>query len=434
MNNFITKKNIRKVADMAHRIMIGGKAGERTMRFAKNLSITLLGGLGAFILLFIANIVVARVLGPEEYGRYAVFFAIAQVVSLLYVLELDVSALYFLASKDVHKKEITASIMMMFGINILVFTFLAWSAFYFFNFTQVTQNVFVSALGFAIVLSAKRMIDAFLRADEQFVHQAFLRLGEGAIVIITLGVFLWLLAQRSFVSYAGSLAIGGVVFTIIGSIYIRHFFTVKGWTAKRMNDIFRYNIFGLINAIINGIVKNADTLVIAAILGTETAGIYAIYFTATVVIGARVTQLFISVFFPSIRTHADQIQSVIRKVDRMFVRMFLPLVFCASFGVAMIILLYGDAYPFMWQWIVLGGVYISVHFFASLYGWILSSLSQKGYKKYNQSYMYGFAIYAGIIGGAYYMHELTIAMFLIALIFYRIVGGGVAYVYVKQKT
>lgn len=429
----MTKKNIRKIANMAHQIMIGGEAGERTMRFAKDLSVTLLGGLGAFVLLFVANIVVARVLGPEEYGKYAIFFAIAQVVSLLYVLELDVSALYFLASKDVHKKEITASIMMMFGINILVFTFLAWSAFYFFNFTQVTQNVFVGALGFAVVLSVKRMIDAFLRADEQFVHQAFLRLGEGVVVVVTLGVFLGLLVQRSFVSYAGALAIGGMIFAVIGSVYIRHFFTVRGWTATRMNDIFRYNIFGLINAIINGIVKNADTLVIAAILGTKTAGIYAIYFTASVVIGARVTQLFISVFFPSIRTHVDQIHSVIRKVDRMFVRMFLPLVLCASCGVAVIILLYGDAYPFMWQWIVLGGVYIAVHFFASLYGWILSSMSQRGYKQYNQSYMYGFIFYVGIIAGAYYMYTLTISTFLIALIFYRIVSGIVARKYLNLQ-
>jgi O-antigen/teichoic acid export membrane protein len=433
MNTLFTRKQMHKIANAIHRIVIGGDAGARTMQFAKNLTVSIAGGLGAFALLFVANVVVARVLGPEEYGLYSVFFSVAQIVSLLYVLELDVSALYFLSEKKENKKGLMSSILLMFGINIIVFSLLAESVFHFFHFVQMSQVVFLYALGFAVVFSTKRMMDAFLRADEKFVWQAILRLGEGIVAVIFLVIFMWGMQNRSFASYALALTIAGGVFTVAGGIVTRRMLTVKAWDVEKMNTVFHYNAFGLINAMVNGVIKNADTLIIAAVLGVKTAGVYAVYFTAIVVIGARITQLFVSVFFPSVRMHADRIQSVIAKIDRMCIRTFLPIVLFSGIGIACIVVLYGNGYPFVWLWILLGGVYMGVHFFASLYGWILSSISQTGYKRYNLSFVFGLIAYASIICVAYVTQAVTITVFLVALITYRTVCGAIAFYHLRKN-
>lgn len=117
----------------------------------------------------------------------------------------------------------------------------------------------------------------------------------------------------------------------------------------------------------------------------------------------------------------------------MMKRTCIPLSIAASGGIACVILMYGDQYPFVWQWVVLGGIYISVHFFASLYGWLLSSISPQGYRQYNVSYFFGFVVYCVVIGVAYILGIFSITSMIIAMILYRAVGGVIAFCDVRRR-
>lgn len=416
----------------AHRMIIGGDAGQNMMRFARHLSVTITSGTGAFILLFFTNVLVARILGPQEYGVYAIIFSVAQILALLFTLELDVSALYFLSDRGEDKKKITASILIMFGINVAVFTFFAVSIYLLSGFSQITQSGLIWAIVIAIAYAAKRLTDAFLRSQERYSAQALLRILEAMIICLgVLGLF-FIVKKIDIYAYAIMIVGGAGVFVISGLSIVRSIMSVTQSTSDSINEIFRYNIYGLINAVINGIVKNVDTLLVAAILGTQVAGIYAVYFTAIVVFGARITQLVMSVFFPALRARKDSIVSVFHRVTRMMMRTFVPLAFFAVVGIGAVIFVYGEAYPFVWQWIVLGGIYIAVHFFASLYGWMLSSVSRNGYRQYNMSFFVGFLFYIVVIGGAYMAGIFSITVMIVAMIIYRMICGVVAYKVIKK--
>lgn len=421
------KEYLQNMFNKVHRVVIGGDAGQNMRYFAKNVSVSLVGGLSAFALLFLASIIAARVLGPEEFGKYAVFFSIAQIASLFFVLELDVSALYFLAQKTKQQKIITASIIWMFLINICVFSFLALSIHHFFDFGNISLWVFVLALVMGLSLALKRMIDAFLRIDEKFTIQSLLRIVEAVSVLIVMLIGFYVLEYRAYFGYAVSIIIGGAMFSVCGLWYVRSFVVVRGWNAKKINEIFRYNAYGMINTFVNGVVKNLDKILIATFLGLSAAGIYAVYFTASVVIGARVTQIFMNVFFPSVRKNSKNNKNIYKKINKVFIKLFIPLFLCTTGGVACIVWLYGDAYQFVWTWVICGGFYIVIHFFASLYGWMLSSVSQSGYKFYNVSFVYGAVAYSTIVFFGFMLDLLSITTFFGALIAYRAVSGGFSF-------
>ena len=419
--------------DRVHCLVLGGNAGVNTKKFAKNVSVSFAGGLSAFVLLFVASIIAARALGPEEYGKYSVFFSIAQITSLLFVLELDVSSLYFLSQKAVQKKKITSSIMLMFFINVVVFSLLAMSVYYFFELKNISLGVFVAALVMGLSFALKRMVDAFLRSQEKFMTQSILRFIEAFSVIVLMCVIFFYFERTAYIGYVASIVFGGVVFIFFGVLFLRDMITFHGWNTEQVNEIFRYNAYGLINAFVNGIVKNADKLVAATLLGLTAAGVYAVYFTASVTIGARVTQIFMNVFFPSVRNNVKDISAIYKKINKICIKLFVPFFLCASFCVAFIILLYGKAYEFVWLWIILGGLYIAVHFFASLYGWLLSSISQHGYKFYNTSFFYGAVAYGTVIAFALVSDTFSITTFFVALILYRMVSGVFCFFAIRNR-
>lgn len=433
MKKNIIKKKITSLVNFVHNIAIGGDAGERTMRFVKNLSVSFVGGLSAFALLFAVSIIAARFLGPEEYGKYAIFFSIAQMIALLFVLELDISALYFLAQKGADKKRITASIITMFFINIIVFSVLSLSLYCFFDFEKVSLWVFVGAMVMAFSFALKRMVDAFLRADNRYKTQSILRLAEALIVLGSISALFYVVEYKSYYSYAFAVILGGLIFSVVGLWFLRSQISLGRRKKKEMEKIFHYNIYGIISAFINGVIKNADKLLVAAFLGVGMAGVYAAYFTVSVVIGERVMQIFINVFFPSVRGNVKNVTRMYKKVNAMFAKTAIPLALCASAGVAAFVLLYGAQYPFVWLWVLCGGVYIAVHFFASLYGFLLSSISQEGYKMYNVSFLYGAVAYGAVMFFAIMGDFFSITVFLCAFVVFRAVSGIAAFLSLRER-
>jgi O-antigen/teichoic acid export membrane protein len=424
-----------QVMQLIHHIVIGGIAGKNMTKFAKQLSVTIVSGVGVFVVLFMTNVLVARMLGPEEYGRYAIIFSVAQIMTLFFTLELDVSALYFLTGNTTQdNKKIVSSIMIMFFINVAVFSFLAVSIFQFFDASRaLSQEVFIGALFIAFVYAWKRLTDAFLRTQELFTIQAILRIIEAIIICMIVVILFYFAHIVTAGAYIFAIICGGVIFAFFGMIAVRSIMSVRRGTVAAINEIFHYNSYGLINATINGIVKNVDTLLIAMLLGVQMAGIYAVYFTAVVVFGARMTQMVMSVFFPAVRMQQHNIMLIHQKITTMMKRTCVLLSIAASGGIACVILVYGDQYPFVWQWVVLGGIYISVHFFASLYGWLLSSISPQGYRQYNVSYFFGFVVYCVVIGVAYMLGIFSITSMIIAMILYRAVGGVIAFYDVRRR-
>ncbi|PID52766.1 MAG: hypothetical protein CR972_00215 [Candidatus Moraniibacteriota bacterium] len=427
------KDVLKKIFNKIHRIFFGRDAGQNMHIFAKNVLVTFFGGISAFGVLFFVNVFAARMLGPEEYGKYSVFLSIAQLLSLLFVLELDVSALFFLSKKNIEEKRvITASIMNIFMISIIVFSLLALSIFYFIDVKDVSFLAFIGVLSLGFVFAFERMMDAFLRSDGKYHIQSFLRFLDAVLVACALCVFFFVFKNATFYSYVGSVIFGSFFFGIFGLFFVRSILSRCIWNTKKISEIFRHNSYGLVNAMINGVIKNTDKILIASILGLGMSGIYAAYFTSSIIVGERIVQLFVNVFFPTMRDNTKNISRIYAKINAVFIKLFVFLFICASFGVFLMVSLYGKEYTIVWMWIVLGGLYIVVHFFASLYGWMLSSISTKGYKYYNVAFLYGAVAYGSVLVVSLVLDVFSVTSFFIALICYRAVSGTFSFFTVRN--
>ncbi len=421
------KNKLKFYVNTAHRFLFGSEAGERTVIFAKNIILSFAGGLSAFAIFFAVSIMVARILGPEEYGKYSVVFSFAQILSLFFVFQLDVSTLYFLSPKSYKKSEFISSIIFLFLCNVIIFTFLAWLVYKLFMSANISYIIFGGIIILAFSFAFKSMTDAFLRAKNKFSLQAIFKVLEALTVVIVLVILFFVLKHINYFSYVWALSIGGFVFSVFGVSQIYRNFVLDRITKNTIKTIFRYNIIGVIGTVVGGIIKNIDKIIIVAILGTKIGGIYAVYFMASVTVGSRIIQLFINVFFPTVRSNRIKGEIIFKKINVLFTRTFIPLVFVSSGIVAVIILLYGSQYRFVWLWVVLAGIYIVVHFFASLYNWLLSSISRDGYKKYNLSMVYGAIVYIVVISIIFLAGYFGVASLFMSRIIFRLVSGLISF-------
>jgi len=199
-------------------------------KFLRNLSFSLGGGLIAFAILFVLNIIAARLLGPEEYGKYSLIVAVANIFAIVCVLDLDVSITRFSAKENLLKNKqraITTGTFFVWGL-IVVFLGLVYEC------RELIQSVFsfsqtmlYLAVLLGVIISLKRLYESVLRGLDLFFWYALGRIGESVVIgTAFLGIFFGNYLD-GFSSYTYAVIIGGFVAIVLYSIISRNFFNTR---------------------------------------------------------------------------------------------------------------------------------------------------------------------------------------------------------------
>ncbi len=97
------KKRILKIAEIIHLKIFDHEMGIKMKRFLTNLSWSFFGGFIATGMMFALNMVAGRILGPEEYGKYSSAVVLTGVLATIFVLNLDISSIRYLADRKYKK-------------------------------------------------------------------------------------------------------------------------------------------------------------------------------------------------------------------------------------------------------------------------------------------------------------------------------------------
>lgn len=407
---------------------------KKETKFLNHLSLSFFGGIIGALLLLSANILAGRYLGPTEYGYYAIVYSIAQFIALFLVIEVDVAMIRFVA-RDIKLRPFyqSAAVILFAGsISLGILLLIIFSPFIVQHF-DITSHLYWLAIILALSFSIKRMVDAFLRAHTLFSAQAFIRILEGITVLFGLFFFYQIIRIQNFEGYITALIIGGAVFTIFGSItlWFKRIFTWH-YSTKILKKLFQFARFGIIGMISNATVKNIDKVIVAFYLGAEVVGLYMAYFTASIVVIARIVQMFVNVYFPTISAQKN-IAHLLKRADHATLFLF-PMIFLGS-AITMtgILYLYGPAYELHVYWIILFALYATVHFCASIYGWLLASISEYSYRKFNEAHFYGLIAFLSILLTSITFDRFSVEIVIIALIANRIIAGLMQRKYIAKK-
>lgn len=338
------KQRLFQIAEIVHLRVFGHAMSDEMRKFLGNLSWSFFGGIVAAGILFCLNILVGRMLGPEEYGRYNIILLLSQalVVPILFGLDTAVIRALSRSSSDIVVQRNTVLngafflLVSMFFISLVVIIFR--------NYLSVLFTLPIELINLSLILgvsvSLKLLLDGIARGTHSFRVQALAKFFEsGLIVLIILSTFLFY--NKSSLIVLVSILIGAWISILF---YMYHFwYLFKVWDFHINHSLLSYSKIALIASMASLIFSYGDRFLVNKYFGAEEFGIYSAYYVATIFLISQIASLVTNVFFPVVSSVENKTE-LLKKIDLLFIRGIIPVALLVFFAGGGVLLIFGQAY------------------------------------------------------------------------------------------
>jgi PST family polysaccharide transporter len=252
--------------------------------------------LTARLTLLASTVVLARMLGPEDYGTISL--ALVVVLALNVVADLGVSqAIVYLPASTRRTDAALGTALVGSATMALAWVAVAPSVARWLGRPEAATMMQVLAL-VLVLTSVGQVPDAVLRKQLQFSKRLpgeLLRgLGRGviAIVLALLGFGAWSLVWAEVV--------GAAAYAVVSWLMLaRRPAPLRAWPARdEVRPLLRFGLPTALNGGLNTAVLNVDYLVVAGTLGTTSLGLYFVGFRIPELLVLSVFQIFSQVTYP----------------------------------------------------------------------------------------------------------------------------------------
>lgn len=351
-----------------------------TKLFIKNLGYIITGfGISA-LCIFVFQIIVGRILGPAEYGKYVLVDSMAIFLYILMILGLSTAAVKYTAEKGDYQRQrkiISTSYLMVFVLSLISIFFLFIFSPQLSKLFSISLLIFRLAIIFAFFYALYTLATNTLRGLHQMAKLSIFRAGYGFLVLIVFGIFI-LTKHISFLAAVFSICFAYLVVFILITINLRQYLSLefdKFWA----DELFRYGIYAVIGGACLVLLPALSKILVNRYLTTTDVGIYNAYYFSSIAVVIFLSTMFITVFFPTASKY-QQKKPIFKKIKQLLPYLFLGGI-PAFFGIEWIILtLYGAKYPINYPLMllfVLTSILIAIH---SLYNWLFCSEGVLGVK------------------------------------------------------
>lgn len=343
---FKGKEKLVKIIEKIHLRFFRCEMSDEMRKFLDNLSWSFFGGVGAAGIMFCVQIIMARLLGLDEFGRYNALLSFATGVSVLFLFGNDVGSVRYLSDKIYKKKQgnILTSSAVLLIVQAVIFGSVIFVVFFFLRGKiEVTGMFLVSGIIFATVLACKTISDSYLRALDELKKQGIIRIIDAVIVVLIL-LFFISKSKEIIVSDYVSMIIGGAIFFIFATFFIiRHRF--GHFSFKYIKLLLHYNKF-IVISVIGGVLISFEKLFIGNFIGLKELGIFSAYYASSQLIISNLTLVFMNAFMPAVIKNKSSLVEVLHKLKRMAVFAIPIIIILNIVLISFFIFLFGEEYKF----------------------------------------------------------------------------------------
>ncbi len=421
--NFVGKRKLVGITEKLHLRIFGHDMSNEMRAFLNNLSWSFFGGGIASLILFMVAVSAARLLGPSEFGKYSIIIAITEILLIIIIFGTDIGSIKLLSSSSKNKNKVISSSLIITIITIFIVCVVFFMSHkyieYINNFDTITSLIIIIS---SVVFGIKRMGDSYMRGLMMFKNQAKYKIMEAVCVILLFPVLFFAIGISNYFAYIGTIIVSsGFISFLYFKRYVKYF-SKKDISKKYSKKILSYSTFGIIASITGVIVQSFDKLVIYKYFELASVGVYSVYYMISLLAVSQIIQIVINVFLPTMKEEIEK-KNIYKKINNLYRISFLPGVIFFIFFIRMTLFLFGSEYEIFWNWIVILSFFSVIHFFTSLYGWTLISISREGYKKQNIGLIAGTFGYIITIVIGISILGLKIEIFFIALVVSRLISG-----------
>lgn len=420
----IFRQKMFHIAGLVHIRIFGYKMGNTMAKFLEHLSWSFFGVLVATGLVSVANLVAGRLLGPVEYGKYALIVSMATIFIIPMTLGLDTANTYFIAkskSNEEKDKYIATTFLVSAGLIMASVAIILVCSDFITQLFSVDISLLMIILVFSIFLVLRNIADSIIKGLHIFQFQALIRMGEALVGTSAFFLFIRCNSLFSFKAYTFAM-MAGYCFYIVFSLWrVRE--RVR-FSFDRAKEMLSYGGFAITGSIATVIFYSADKIAVNKYLGIEQLGLYSAYQTFSFLLVAQFSLFFINVFFPYMAS-MENTGAALQKLNRVGLILFMPVFLALVAVIWLAIALLGNKYQF--DWVLACEFSFLATISAYYYGlwWLINSKSKKGIR---------FTSFHGIIAGIAFIllmislqRHLTlysVVACMIGVFFYMIIVGN----------
>ncbi|GEM_PF-82905 len=358
----------------------GDKITDAVLFFFKELRYVIIGyGIAGFCI-FLFEILVGRILGPAEYGKYVLVGIVGSFLYLFMTLGANIAAIKYGVIGDVETQKKVISIFYF----LVIFSSLFFGLFFFIfserisSILSIPLPIFRLSIIFGISLSLYMISTDSLRAIYKIKRLSFFRAGYGILILAAFLYFYWMnivsFRAAVFIIYLSYL----IIFLLI-SLTIKNYFSFK-LDKLLFKKILEYGLYAAIGGPLLFFLPSLSQIFINKYLTKADVGVYNAYYFSSINFAIFFYYIFIIVFFPTASKY-EQKELILKKIKKITPILFLvgtPILFAVQL-VALNI--YGDKYPLNFGLMLLFGFSATLICIYGIYSWFFYSIGISGVKK-----------------------------------------------------
>lgn len=367
------RKKIIILLEKIHILIFGHSMSDTMKSFIYNLSWSIIGYFFSGLIIYTINIIMGRVLGPEEFGKYSLILVIATFSSIIMFFGLDSTSIKFIShqnTKEQRNKSISNSVIFITATSLLfliIFLLFTDKIAYFLQ----TSNVIIQlGLVLGLIITFRTLFDNIIKSMGLFKLQSAIKVFEAIFILLLVVGLLMFVQNLKIYSFYSIFAVTYIfsVTIILKKVKIN----IRSWDKVLWSKMFVYWKAAVVISLISILINTADRFFIFNYLGPSQLGIYTAYLlSSTVIVGQFATAL-LNVLFPSINM-ADNKKVILKKIDTLTRISFFPLLLIFSLLSIFTMKLFGSKYELDLFYVVLVSFISYLQIIIVFYGSIMSS-------------------------------------------------------------
>lgn len=308
--------------------------------FASGFVLMFCGYAATNLILFLANLIVARTMGPSMYGQLIVIQSLSNILVIPILFGQDVVMLRHAADSGKHFQVVMGSAILVclttivtgVGVILGIDSISSWA--------NMNPYLVILSLLWAMTLAMKYWGGAVFRAIKQFGRLA--QTDIVASVVILLGVIaLWFAKRLEIPAYLGVIGLSCGLYLWGLKLLPRSKNGKGGW--KWIWPLSVWGSIYMVTGVSGFFVNGADRIILNKYWGSEEVGLYGVYMSAASQLLLPFSLIFVNALFPHVAAAKDK-QSYLNMVNN-FLKRFWILIAGFNLLVTWIIVgLYGSSF------------------------------------------------------------------------------------------
>jgi O-antigen/teichoic acid export membrane protein len=373
------KTGISVAVDKVYRRIFQEEMSPDVQVFLKNLLFVGIGTAVSALTSIVFTVLGGRLLGPEEYGRFALVQSVAMFLYIPMLLGFHITATKFSSEKQDRRRQsdvLTAVSLLVLALVILcLLVYLLFSS-YISRLFGISPDLYYFAIAFAGLFTFYSLTTSALRGLNRIRLYSIFQIVYSVCLLSFFGSFIFI-QGLSFKAMVLPMLISFTVITLAIFILVLRKFTFGRVKVSIIKILSKYSLFVVVGCFSFEVYSNIDRIIISRFSSVADVGIYTAYYAASMNVAFLLWGIFNMVFFPTVTKYKNKgpILGKINKSIPYLIGLGIPLILLSQF---VLLKLYGNQYETNLLWMVLFALTSVCLVIQGIYAWLLNAVGASG--------------------------------------------------------